>query len=291
MAFNHPTEKGLHDAWRDVNDVRPTALSGIGKGWPGMAWTWQGNVYQYVQNRFGSALTEGMGVSLYYGASGRIGNLTNGSTKAVVVTDDTFSATDALVGVHEWPGYVFVTAGTTTGERRQILGNSAASGASTITVAKFNREGGPVRGLAVDQVDAFATAPDGTSDYSVLCPWEVTATDIDALITSRLQGVVVSSSITDGYLGVIQITGPAIALVDGTTDLAASEPLIPSSTSGVLSKLVITDANAVTIASEILNAHLSAAWILDAYTTNSADRRHIMLTGRHAVYPQPVTIS
>lgn len=293
MAIYRPTEKGLHDAWRDVNDARPTNLSGIGKGFPGMAWTWQGNIYQYFQNRSGGALTEGMGTSVYYGAAGRIGNLTGASTKARIVTDDTFSAAGALVGAHEWPGYVFLTAGTTIGERRQIFKNSAATTASTIDVTPdtFNREAGPVRGVSTLEVDAYATLPDATTDYSVFCAWEMVACDIDALITSRLQGIVISTTVADGNMGVQQLTGPAIALVDGTTDLVAGDALIPSSTAGTLAKLVITDNNATTIAAEIFNANLSSAWVIDAYTTNSADRRHIVLSGRHAIYPHPITIS
>lgn len=293
MAIYRDTALGLHDAYRNVNDSASSPLPFIGRGWPGMAWTWRGCILQYVQNRSGGALTEGMGTSLYYGAAGRIGNLTGASTKSRIVTDDTFSAAGALVGAIEWPSYVFSTVGTTIGERREIFGNSAAAGASTIDVTpdRFNREAGPVHGLSTLDVNAYATAPDATTDYSVFCPWEVVATDIDALVTSRLQGVVLSTSISDGNFGVIQITGPAIASVDGTTDLVAGDALIPSSTAGVLAKLVITDANAVTIASEIFNAYLSSTVVLDAYTTNSADRRHVLLSGRHAVYPHPITIS
>lgn len=292
MGIYRDTALGLHDAYRNVNDVRPSVLSGVGAAWPGMTWTWRGCILQYVQNRSGGALTEGMGVSLYYGAAGRIGNITGASTKARLVTDDTFVAGD-LIGALEWPGYVFSTLGTTLGERREIFANSAAAGASTIDVTPdtFNREAGPVHGLATLDVNAYATLPDATTDYSVLCPWEVVAVDIDALITSRLQGVVLSTSITDGRMGVIQLTGPAIASVDGTTDLVAGDALIPSSTAGALAKLVITDNNAVTIAAEIFNMGLSPAWVIDAYTTNAVDRRHVMLNGRHAIYPYPITIS
>lgn len=292
MAFFRPTEVGLHDAWRAVNDVSPTTtLSGVGKAFPGMAWAYQGNIYQYVQNRYGGALTEGMAVSLYYGAAARLGNLTGASTKAKVVTDDTLVGD--LRGSFEWPGYMFVTAGVSEGERRQIASNTTGA-AGTITVAPISqaelREKGPVNGTAINSVDAFATAPDATSDYEVLCPWEVTATDIDALITSRVQGVVVSTSITDTYFGVIQLTGPAIALVDGTTDLVAGAALIPSATAGVLAKHVVTDANATTIAAEIEQVGYRAGFILGAYTTDAAGRRHVVLTGQNAIYPHPVTL-
>jgi hypothetical protein len=294
MAIYRDTALGLHDAYRNVNDSAASPLPFIGRGWPGMAWTWRGCILQYVQNRSGGALTEGMGTALHYAAAGRIGNLTGASTKAKLVTDDTFSAAGALVGSNEWPSYVFSTVGTTIGERRQIFGNSAAAGASTIDVVpdpRLNRDLGPVGGLPTRDVNAYATLPDATTDYSVFCPWEVVATDIDALVTSRLQGVVLSTSITDGNFGVIQITGPAIALVDGTTDLVAGDSLIPDAVAGVLSKWVVTDGNAVTIAAEITRARLASAWILDAYTTNSADRRHVMLTGSTANYPYPITIS
>lgn len=293
MAIYKSVESGLHDAYRDVNDAHPTILSGVGKGYPGMAWTFQGNIYQYVRNRQGAAITEGQAVALNYASAGRIGNLTGTSTKARIVTDDTFEEVGGLVGAHEWPGYVFVTAGVSIGERRQIFKNTAAAGASTIDVTPdtFNREAGPVRGVATLDVNAFATAPDATSDYSVFCPWEVVLTDIDALVTSRLQGVVVSSSISDDNMGVIQITGPAIASVDGTTDLVAGDFLIPDAAAGVLSKWVITDGAATTIAAEILRAQLASAWVIDAYTANAVDRRHVVLTGSTAVYPHPITIS
>lgn len=271
---------GVRNGLADINWTYDQ-LHTYGTAFPGQVFQHQGNLYQLVQNRSGGALTVGMPVSLLIGDSARTGNLTNDSTKAVVVTDDTLDAN--LAGNRAFPGRIFTTAGalatTAAMVEREILTNSTATGASTVTVSKLDRLRGPNED-ATTGVDAYGTLPDNTYDYSVFCGWEVTGTDIDALATSVTQGIVVSTSITDNYFGIIQIAGVAMANVDGTTDLVAGDVLVPGTTAGLLTKWVITDGGAVTVGAEILRAHFTVGRILDAYTADSAGLRAIVLENR-----------
>lgn len=258
-------------------------LFGYGKAWPGMVFPFQGELYQVVQNRNGSALTTGQAVSLSIGAAARTGNLTADSTKAVIVTDDTLDS--HLHGSRSFPGRVFTTAGalatTADMEDREIVANSTDTGASTITVSKFDR----INNLAAaDGINAFSATQDASSDYSVFCGWEVVAADIDAVATSVVQGIVVSTSITDDYFGIIKISGVALAEVDGTADLVAGDLLVAGSTAGVLVKYTIAGANPT--AAEAVIGLKVVGRVLDAYTADSAGRRAVLLTGSPLIaYP------
>jgi hypothetical protein len=268
---------GLHEKFQDFNFAN---LRGVGRAYPGMVFSFQGELFQVVQNRNGGAITVGQVVSLSIASSGRIGNLTADSTKAIVETDDTLDS--GLSGGKEYPGKLITTTGATATtedeEIRNILANSTATGASTITVAEYDRSMGPNEGVATSSADAYDTLLDASADYSVFCPWEVVLADIDALLTAIPQGVVVSTSITDDYFGIIQLSGVAMTEVDGTTDLAAGDQLIPSSTAGAAAKWVVTTTDPTTV--QIENANKVLGRVLDAYTADAVGRRAVLLTHR-----------
>jgi hypothetical protein len=283
MAFNRVADAnalgaGRADVFTDFNYANLEAApgpAGIGSATPGMVFAFQGNLYQVVQNRFGGALAVGDAVSLLIGDTSRTGNLTGNSTKAIVETDDTQDS--GLAGSADWPGLIYTTAGalaTTADEtKRQILANTVVTNASTVTVARYERDLGPTYGIATSTANAYGTTPDATYDYEVFCPWEVTKADLDALTTSIVQGYVVSTAITDDYFGIIQISGVARAKVDGTTDLVAGDLLIPDSAAGVLSKWAVgaPDANGVT------RSNFVCARILNAYTNNGVGLRAVLI--------------
>jgi hypothetical protein len=264
---------GVRDGLADFN-LTYDQLFGYSKAWPGMTFPFQGNLYQVVQNRSGGAIVTGEAVSLALSVAARTGNLTGASTKAVVVTDDTLDAN--LQGTDSFPGRIFTTAGvlatTADMEDRRILANSTAAGASTVTVAKFDR----INNLAsTATVNAFTATQDASSDYSIFCPWEVVKADADAVATAAVQGICVSTSITDDYFGIIQISGVAMAEVDGTTDLAVGDPVSVGSTAGVLVKTVFTTTAATE--AQLLAGLNKVGRVLDAYTDGSAGRRAILL--------------
>lgn len=264
---------GRKDAFAEVN-LTSTQLRGIGGAFPGEVGQLYGNLYQMVQNRSGGAITVGQAVSLVIGDANRFGNLTAASTTSVLTTDDTLDA--GLSGSEAWPGYVGVTAGafaTTTAEtRRQILANSSAAGASTITVANDDFSDGIVNGAAANSPDVITT-PGNTYDYEAFCPWEVTLSDLDALVTSVVQGVVVSTTIADDSFGIIQIAGVAMALVDGTADVLAGSMLYPSGTAGtlILWPVGAPDAAGVT------GSNFIAGRTLNTFTDASTGLRMILL--------------
>lgn len=278
---------GRYQAFTDVN-LTAAQLRSVGGAYPGEVAPYLGNLYQMVQNRSGGALAIGDAVSLYFGAAGRIGNLTANSTTSIIETDDTLDA--FLAGSESWPGYVGVTAGafaTTAAEtRRQILANSTTASASTITVAQADFSDGLVNGAASLSPDVIASVG-ATYDYEVFCPWEVVKSDLDALITSVPQGVVCSTTIADGNFGIIQIGGIAMANVDGTTDLVAGDLLIPDAAAGVLSKWVVTTTDPTT--AQVNQANYLFGRILGAYTANSVGLRMVQMMNRplfpHAINP------
>ena len=276
---------GRKDIFTDVN-LTAAQLRAVGGGYPGEVGTLFGNLYQIIQNRSGGALAVGDVVSLSFADAARIGNLTANSTTSVLETDDTLDSN--LSGSDQWPGYIGVTAGvfatTADEQRRTILGNSVAAGASTVTIATADFSDGLVNGAAANSPDVIAT-PGATYDYEIVCPSEVVKTDLDALVTSIGQGVVVSTTISDDNFGVIQIGGIAMAKVDGTTDLVAGDLLIPDAAAGVLSKWVVTTTDPTT--AQVNQSAYVFARIFGAYTNNGVGLRMVQLLNR-PLFPHPI---
>lgn len=265
---------GLHEKFDDFNF---STLTGVGKAFPGMVFAYQGELFQIVQNRQGGAITVGQAVCVSFNAAARIGNLTAASTKAVVTTDDTLDS--GLAGDLSWPGKLITTTGataTTEDEEIRVIRSNVAGAAGTITVSEFDRSQGPTYGVATEGADAYGTLLDGNADYSVFCPWEVQLVDIDALVTAVPQGIVVSTSITDDFFGIIQLSGVAMAQVDGTADLVAGDALIPSTVAGELQKWVVTNLEPTIV--QIENALKVVGRVIDAYTANATGLRAIWLT-------------
>lgn len=268
---------GFKDIFTDVNMTYKQILS-VGGGFPGETCPLFGNLYQLVQNRSGGALAVGDAVSLLLGDANRTGNLTAASTTSILTTDDTLDSN--LAGNQDYPGYVAVTAGalaTTADEAlRRILNNSTDTGASTITVAVADFSDGTTNGAASNSPDVITT-PGATYDYEVFCPWEVVKTDVDAVATCIMQGVVRSTSITDDQFGIIQISGVGLAKVDGTTDVGAGDLLIPDSASGILSKGTLGT-----------NDAYACARILNPYTNNGVGLRLVQFLN-NPLFPRPVS--
>lgn len=262
---------------------------GVGVLFPGQIIQYQGTLFQAVQNRSGGTLALGDTVSLNLGDATRTGNLATGTTAANLLTDDTHD-TD-MTGSESWPTTVGITAGAlaTTDDMqvRQVLSNVAASAASTLRVAKSHFEDGNA-GTDITSVDIFTGTLDNTYDYEMLVPYEVVKTDLDALTTSAMQGVVVSTTITDNFFGIIQISGVALAKVDGTTDVAAGSLLIPSGTAGILKQHALTDNNAVTIGAEELNISFVCARAIGAFTDNATGLRQVILRPPFLHIPYPI---
>lgn len=285
---------GRFQAFTDVN-LTAAQLRSVGGAYPGEVAPLWGNLYQMVQNRSGGDLAIGDAVSLYFSAAARIGNLTGASTPSILTTDDTL---DVLTFNEAWPAYVGVTAttfATTAAEtRRQILANSVAAGASTITIAGGPNYTGYSDGLTQgnpnldpDIIGTVASPPDANFDYEVFVPSEVVKSDLDALITSIPQGVVCSTVITNGQFGIIQIAGICMVNVDGTTDLVAGDLLIPDSAAGVLSKWVVTTTDPTT--AQVNQGAYVFGRILGAYTNNGVGLRMVQMMNRplfpHAINP------
>lgn len=290
MAWNYAIESasigsiGRHSIFSDWN-FTVAQLRGTGKARLGQCDSIRGNLYQAILNRSGGDLNYGDGVALYYGAASRIGNLTAASNTYLLVTDDTHDA--GLAGNDDWPGMIGVTAGVfatanVPEQLRQIYKNTPAAGASTVDITPLNITGsdfidGSVNGAPTTNPDVIA-APDATFDYEIVCPFEVVKTDIDALITSIPQGVVCSTTISDGKCGIIQVGGYAMAKVDGTTDLVAGDNLIPDSAAGVFSKRVVTNLDPTVAQME--QYRFSLGTIMGAYTNNGVNLRLVRLEHR-----------
>lgn len=291
MTMNHVLSTSAFGAGLPFADFNFASLAGVGRAFPGMVTSFQGNLYQVVQNRAGGNLVVGEAVSLSVGAANMTGNSTAASTKAVLTTDDTHDS--GLRGDRSNPGLVGVTAGalatTADMEVREILGNTPVTSTSTIVVSEYDSSLGPVNGVATSGPTAFTALPDASSDYVAFCPWEVVKSDVDAVATSMVQGIVVSTVITDNYFGVIQVKGLALAIVNGTTDLAAGDYLIPSGTAGELVKHVVTHDAAAQVGTEIFGASLVCGRILAAYTDGNPGKRLIQLFGNLAHIPYPIT--
>lgn len=301
MAWNYSIESasigsiGRHSIFSDWN-FTPAKLRGTGGATLGQTNAIRGNLYQAILNRSGGDLNYGDGVSLYFGAASRIGNLTGASNTYILTTDDTLDA--GLMGNDNWPGVIGVTGGVfatanVPEQLRQIWANSTAAGASTVDITDQRSRGsdfidGPINGAPTTSPDVIA-APDATFDYEIFCPFEVVKTDLDALGTSILQGVVVSTVITDNYFGIIQLPyGFGIAKVDGTTDVAVGDLLIPSGTAGILKRHVLTDNNAVTIGAEELNISFVCARVWDAFTDAGPGLRLVQFLFPKAAFPFPI---
>jgi len=180
-----------------------------------------GNSYRIVRAR-GAITGEGYLLKQYFGAAGRVGNLTAASTKAVITTDDTFVAHD-LAG-----GLVFLNAGTGVGELRPIEDNDDTTSLSTITVA---RKRGTYPGETVaDSPDNFVALPDATTDYVSFVPWEVVETSgVGDYVVAWALGAV-----TSGNWTIVLEQGYGLVRAVGSTDaLTAGGPLVPSGTAGI----------------------------------------------------------
>lgn len=262
---------------------------GVGIMFPGQVFQYHGVLFQVFQNRSGGTLALGDTLSLNLGDASHTGNLATGTTAANLLTDDTHDT--VVTGPESNPSTVAVTAGAlaTTDDMqiREVLSNVAATTASTLRVAKSHYEDGP-GGTDITSIDIITGTVDNTYDYSLFVPYEVVKTDLDALVTSAFQGVTVSTSVPDNYFGMAQISGVAIAKVDGTTDVAAGDLLIPSGTAGILKKHVLTDNNAVTIGAEELNISFVCARAIDAFTDNATGLRQVLLIPRWQHFPYPI---
>jgi hypothetical protein len=280
---------GKHTALASYNYETP-ASTWLGVIHPGACFSLWGNVFMCVRNRSGGNLVVGEAVSLLISDATRTGNLATGTTAALLLTDDTHDTN--MVGIEALPSYVTVTAGalatTPTMQRRHVLANTPATTASTIRVAKAHPEDGPINGTDLLSADIITGTVDNTYDYTIFEPWAVVKADADALVTQAVQGIVVSTVITDNYLGVIQITGLAMALVNGTTDAPVGSVLVASSTAGELVIRTITDGNAVTIGAEILSGEFTVGRILDSYTDGNPGLRHIQLCNRFTLINHPI---
>lgn len=282
---------GSFGAWQVFNDVNFTQaqLFSVGGGKPGETGTFRGNGYQLVQNRSGADITIGQAVSLYFANANRIGNLTGASSTSLLVTDDTLDA--GLSGNKDWPGFVGVTAGvfatTAAEQRRQIYSNSTAAGASTIGITDPNAGDlvdGPVNGAVGNSPEIIAT-PDATYDYEVFCPWEVVPANIGAKATSVVQGVCCSTVISNGQFGVIQVSGVCMVNVDGTTDLVAGDPLIPSATAGALALWVPTNLDPTQ--AQLYQSRFVFGRIVGAYTNDGVGLRMVIMENR-PLLPQTI---
>ncbi len=281
---------GKHQAFADFNHASINELwgSGIGELYPGACFAQWGNVYQVVRNRAGGNLVVGEAVSLLLGDSSRTGNLATGTTAALLLTDDTHDS--GLAGIEAQPSYIVVTAGalatTPTMQRRHILANTPAASASTVRVAKGGQGDQGLGDTDILSADIITGTVDNTYDYAVFEPWAVVKADADALVSQAVQGIVVSTVITDNYYGIIQLTGLALALVNGTTDVPVGSFVVSSGTAGELIFWTITDGNATTIGAEILNSGMLVGRILDSYTDGNPGLRHIQLMNRPLIqYP------
>lgn len=297
MAWNYSIESasigsiGRHAIFSDWN-FTTQQLRGVGKATLGETCAIRGNLYQAVLNRSGGDLSFGDGVSLYLNNANRIGNLTAASSTYLLVTDDTLDA--GLAGNDSWPGVVGVTAGVfatanVPEQLRQIYKNSTAAGASTIDITPVNITGsdfidGTTNGAPGNNPDIIAT-PDATYDYEVFCPFEVVKTDLTAQVSSTPQGVVCSTTISNGKCGVIQVGGIAVAKVDGTTDLVSSDVLMTTTTPGVFGKQVYTNLDP-TVA-QLQSATYRLGRILGAYTFDGANLRVVLLEHRPFLPAQP----
>src|SRR5688572_6426280 len=281
---------GKHTALASFNYEKPPS-TWMGVIHPGACFSVFGNVFMCVRNRSGGAMVVGEAASLLFSDSSRTGNLATGTTAANLLTDDTHDSD--MVGYEPLPSYVTVTAGamatTPAMQRRHVLKNTPAASASLIRVAPATGDGmGSGGPLDTDLVSAaiITGTVDNTYDYTFLEPWAVVKADSDALVTQAVQGIVVSTTITDNYYGVIQLTGLAMALVNGTTDVPVGSFVVSSSTAGELVFWTITDGNATTIGAEILNAGMLVGRILDTYTDGNPGLRQIQLMNRPLInYP------
>lgn len=277
--------QGKHQALADFNYASLSSLWS-GQAYPGMCFSEWGNVYMVVRNRSGGAITVGQAVSLNFSDASRTGNLATGVTAANLLTDDTHDS--GMTGIEALPSYVVITAGamatTPAMQRRHVKENTPATGASTIRVAKADPSAGSINGTDILSADIFTGTLDNTYDYTFLEPWSVVPADASALVTQGVQGICVSTSITDDYFGIIQITGLAMAIVNGTTDCPVGSLLTCSADAGELIFLTLT-AGGVTGA-EGLAGYLAVARILDSYTDGNPGLRHVLLRNNPLInYP------
>ena len=276
---------GKHTALASYNYETP-ASTWMGVIHAGACFSLFGNLFMCVRNRSGGDMVVGEAASMLISDSSRTGNLATGATGALLLTDDTHDTN--LVGIEALPAYVTVTAGamatTPAMQRRHVLANTPATTASTIRVAKAHPEEGPINGTDILSADIITGTVDNTYDYTILEPWAVVKADADALVTQAVQGIVVSTTITDNYLGIIQITGFAMALVNGTTDCPIGSLLAASGTAGELIFLTLTGGGVT--GAEGLAGYLLAGRILDSYTDGNPGLRHIQLMNRPLInYP------
>lgn len=220
--------RGLFEAFQGLNVSNTDFVELINKSKFGGLRRGQSFIDQKTGNRFrlvrarGAITGLGYIVKNYLGAAGRVGNLTAASTKAVLTTDDSFTEHD-LAG-----GYVFLNAGTGLEQLRPIFDNDGTAGASTITLAYKDRSF-PGSHTAVDSADALATAPDATTDYLTVLPWEIVET---SAVTDYVVGVALGA-VTSGNWTIVQDFGYGLVRAAGDTDaLVLDEGIVPSAAAG-----------------------------------------------------------
>lgn len=260
-AFAEWLNTGRKDSFKKANLTKDD-LQKLGVE-PGAYFPFKGHIYRAVQAR-GAITGEGYLLKNYFNAAAREGNVATPFPKDIITTDDTFVKGD-LIG-----GRVFIKAGTGVGQLRQILGNSDAAGASTITVSKRNSS---LNKSAASGPDALTTTLDATSDYSVVCEWEV----VESAAATDFGVAVGLGAVTDGNYSIVGIAGPHFLLraVGSTDALTAGGVIVPSATAGTVKGQTaagITAAEAARI--------LGFSW--DAYS-GAADLRHCALFGNFAV--------
>lgn len=229
-AFSRALGEGAYEAFKslnvsdsDFNELmkKSSGLGGLRRG-QSFHDEITGNRYRIVRAR-GAITGEGYLLKQYFGAAGRVGNLTAASTRAVLTTDDSFTARE-LAG-----GYVFINAGTGIGELRPIQDNDGTAGASTITVVPAGKPPYPGSTVA-DWPDNFTALPDATSDYVSFLPWEVVETSgVGDYVVGAALGAV-----TSGNWTIVLEEGYGLLRVVGSTDaLTAGGPIVPSATAGI----------------------------------------------------------
>jgi hypothetical protein len=210
-------------------------------------------LYRAVRAR-STVTAKGYILKSYMNAAARTGTANVASTKAELVTADTFVKGD-LDG-----GYVWFDSGTD-GGRRRIISNGAEAGASKVKVAKKNQA---LRNSAIEQADAFTNQPDGTSTYKIHCDWEVEQTSA----ATDLVTCVSLGAVTDGYLTIVAVEGPYVDIfIDGNDagkNGVAGAKVCPSATAGVAipeTQAGITAAEAATFFAQMYDAYTGAGAI------------------------------
>jgi hypothetical protein len=254
--FNPYAGEGEQDAFLNF-DVAATDRFYKAGLQPGDFFRFQEGIFQLAYNKNGSALAQGDLVTFYVHHS----TLTVTAATADLLTIGAGGMTaDALVGY-----FVFVKTGTGIGQLRRILGNTT----TTITVARYYPS---LQLAAASSPDAFDTVPVNTDTVSIVGFDSVKKT---AGVTENVQGVA-RGAVTDGQLGIIQVAGPCLAKLIGSTDaVTALGPIVPSSTAGVGKGFTTAGETAA-------EARLNFGIAFDLYAGATA-LRHVFLFGNRVI--------